>query len=76
MEEWRRRVIEAKGRADHMTPAGLFVEVARLIGLLNDAHSWAAVDDDSRLFSRAVLLRFWKFEDGLYIRAAAPEFSD
>jgi hypothetical protein len=59
-----------------MTPAGLFVEVARLIGLLNDAHSWAAVDDDSRLFSRAVLLRFWKFEDGLYIRAAAPEFSD
>jgi hypothetical protein len=71
--EWQMRLCDDKRRADHIDQARLFIEVSRLLGMLKDAHSWAAIDDESTLFSLAMPLRFWKFDDGIYIRAAAPE---
>jgi hypothetical protein len=71
--EWQLRLCDIKRRADQIDQARLFIEVSRLLGMLKDAHSWAAIDDSSRLFSWAMPLRFWKFDDGIYIRAATPE---
>jgi len=71
--EWQVRLCDIKRRADHIDQARLFIEVSRLLGMLKDAHSWAAIDADSALFIWAMPLRFWKFDDGIYIRAAAPE---
>jgi hypothetical protein len=73
--EWQIRLCDIKRRADHIDQARLFIEVSRLLGMLKDAHSWAAIDDGSHLFSWAMPLRFWKFDDGIYIRAAAPEWA-
>ena len=71
--EWRRRFRTIQRNAADMTPAQVFVEAARVMGMLRDAHSWASIDNGAPLLSRAVPLRFWWFDDGLYIRAASPE---
>jgi len=56
--------------------AEAFVEVGKFLGRMRDGHSWVSLDADTELFSRAVPLRFWKFSDGLYVRAAAPELEE
>lgn len=52
--------------------AEAFVEIGKFIGLMRDGHSWVSLDAESELFSRALPLRFWKFSDGLHIRATSP----
>jgi hypothetical protein len=73
--EWQRQFAAADAAADKMTPAEVFVEVARFMGMLRDAHSWASIDNGARLMSRAVPLRFWKFDDGVYVRAARSDLA-
>lgn len=73
--EWQKRFTALDAAADTITPAGVFVEVARFMGMLQDAHSWASIDNGARLLSRAIPLRFWKFDDGIYVRAARPDLA-
>lgn len=71
--EWQQRFIAVQDAAQDMTPARVFVEVARFMGMLRDAHSWASIDNGAQLMSKALPLRFWQFDDGVYIRAARPD---
>lgn len=63
------------GRSSPLTEGEAFIALSRLVGMLRGGHSWVSLDDDTQLFSRSVPLRFWRFSDGIYVRAAAPEFS-
>ena len=74
--EWQRRFAAVDKAADKLSAAEVFVEVARFMGMLRDAHSWASIDNGARLMSRAVPLRFWKFDDGVYVRAARPGLAE
>lgn len=59
------------GRRGPIPEGEAFIALSGLIGMLRDPHSWMSIDDDTRLFSRAVELRLWRFSDGVYVRAAA-----
>jgi hypothetical protein len=63
-------------RTSDVSEAEAFIAMSRIVGMLPDGHSWVSVDDNSLLFSKAIPLRFWQFSDGVYVRAAAPEFGD
>lgn len=67
---------DLRRRADQLDEAGLFIELSRLTGMLADGHSYVWLDDASDTFSRSVPLRFWRFSDGVYVRAAAPGHAD
>jgi len=71
--EWQKRFAAVDAAADTMSPAQVFVEVARFMGMLRDAHSWASIDNGAQLMSKAIPLRFWKFDDGVYVRAARAD---
>jgi hypothetical protein len=73
--EWQKYFAAVDAAADTMSAAQVFVEVARSMGMLRDAHSWASIDNGARLMSKAVPLRFWKFDDGVYVRAARPDLA-
>ena len=62
-------------RTSDISEPEAFIEMSRLIGMMRDGHSWISIDDDSAVFSKAVPLRFWKFADGIRVRAAPPEYA-
>jgi hypothetical protein len=78
LAEWQAQVAEISSKADTLDEASLFVEAAKLVNMLHGGESWVAPGlphRTSKLFSKAVPLRFWRFYDGVFIRAAVPELA-
>lgn len=73
--EFQAEIDRLTHRSFDISEAEAFVEVSKVVGMLPDGHSWVSIDDDSLLFSKAMPLRFWQFSDGIYVRAAAPEYA-
>lgn len=67
---------DLRSRADQLDEAELFIELSRFTGMVSDGHTYVWLDDESNTFSRSVSLRFWRFSDGVYVRAAAPEYTE
>ena len=74
--EIRAEAKEFDNNVEHLDSTGVFLEAARLLGMLRDAHSWVWIDDDAKRMGKAMPLRFWRFSDGVFVRAAAPKLSE
>jgi hypothetical protein len=74
-EEWDARTQSALSRVNSLDTTGYFVELVGLAGMAGDVHTAVYPDQSSKVLRDVCHLRFWKFSDGLYIRAAAPALS-
>lgn len=76
-EDWDRRTAEAVAHVGNMGEAEYLVELMSLASMAGDVHTSAypvhseGVETPMRA---AVPIQFWKFPDGLRIRAAAPAY--
>jgi hypothetical protein len=73
-QDWDERTEAAIKRVESLDEVGFYAEVRELAGMAGDVHTSAYPLPGSNVLRDAYALRFWYFEDGLYIRAAAPEF--
>ncbi|MCP3984173.1 MAG: tetratricopeptide repeat protein [bacterium] len=71
--EWERRAADAIARADTLSAVGYYAEVRELAGLVADVHTSAYPRRGSSILNHSLPLRFWHFEDGLFVCAAAPD---
>ncbi|MSR63721.1 MAG: hypothetical protein EXS08_14945 [Planctomycetes bacterium] len=74
--DWEARVTAARARAERWNEAEYLVELMRLASSVGDVHTSAYPGPDSAVMQRALPLAFWKFPDGLRIRAAKPEHAE
>ena len=74
-EEWSRRAAAATARTDTLSAVGYYAEVRELAGMVGDVHTSAYPRRGSPVLKHSYGLRFWRFQDGLYVRAAAPELA-
>jgi tetratricopeptide (TPR) repeat protein len=75
--QWDVALKTALARAGSGSLDDYFFELATLAGMAGDVHTYVFVPrSDSSVLDKAYPLRFWKFADGLYIRAAAPELTN
>lgn len=74
--DWESAMSELDGKLDGMTRNQFDVALQRLVALLGDAHTAVNPQLDSTLSKRRYPVELYLFEDGLYVRKAAPEFSD
>lgn len=74
-EEWDARTQSALARVNSLDATGYFVELVGLAGMTGDVHTAVYPVESSKVLRHVYTLRFWKFSDGLYIRAAAPALS-
>jgi hypothetical protein len=73
--EWEARTRVALARVDSLDATGYFVDLIGLAGMAGDVHTSVFPAASSKVLRAVYPLRFWKFSDGLYIRAAAPPLS-
>jgi hypothetical protein len=73
--QWQAELEAALVRAEGMDEAALLVELMGLTSWVGDVHTSAYPGPLARVMQRAVPLAFWKFPDGLRVRAAQPEFA-
>lgn len=74
-EDFDRAVEALEARIPRLERHQVIVGFTRLVAMLNDAHTTLAVGD-SQVGFHALPLRLYFFSDGLFIRAAAPEYRD
>lgn len=74
--QWDAALASALARVESDSLDDYFFELTTLAGMAADVHTLVFVPHQpSPVLNRAYPLRFWKFSDGLYIRAAAPPLS-
>lgn len=73
-EEWDKKAAGIINRANDLTETEYLVEMMGLLGMAGDVHTSVFPRGDN-LLQDSYGLRFWKFSDGLYIRAATKELS-
>lgn len=56
----------------NLTDAQIMVEMAKLLRLLGDAHAYVAAPEERPDLRRSIPLRFFLFDEGLYVVAAEP----
>ena len=71
--EWDRREADALRRVASATETQYLVELMSLASSVGDVHTSAYPTGDSPVMRTAIPIQFWKFRDGLRIRAASPE---
>jgi hypothetical protein len=71
--EWDRREAEALRRVRSATETQYLVELMSLASSVGDVHTSVYPSGDSPVMRTAMPVQFWKFSDGLRIRAASPE---
>ncbi len=74
--DWESAVSDLDGKLDGMTPNQFGVALQRLVALLGDANTSVNPQRDTALSKRRYPVELYLFEDGLYVRRAAPEFGD
>ncbi len=70
--EWDRREAEALRRVASATETQYLVELMSLASSVGDVHTSAYPSGGSPVMRTAMPIQFWKFRDGLRIRAASP----
>jgi hypothetical protein len=75
--QWDAGLASALARAESSDLDDYFFELTTLAGMAADVHTLVFVPrSPSHVLNRAYPLRFWKFSDGLYVRAAAPPLTN
>jgi len=72
-EEWDLLEAAAIARVDSLSEVGYYVEARELAGIVGDVHTSAYPKRGSRIMKRGYGFRLWNFDDGLYVRAVAPD---
>jgi hypothetical protein len=72
-EEWDGHIEATLKRVESLDEVGYYAEVRQIAGMVGDVHTSAYPMRGSDVLKDAFALRLWYFEDGLYIRATAPE---
>jgi hypothetical protein len=70
--EWDDKANSIIAQADKLGETAYLVELKGLVGMAGDVHS-SAFPSGQTLLQDSYSLRFWKFSDGLYIRAASEK---
>ena len=71
-DQWDKRVNEIISKVHVLTETEYFVEMIGLLGMAGDVHT-SVFPRGNNLLQKSYGLRFWKFRDGIYIRAASKE---
>ncbi|MEZ5996723.1 MAG: S41 family peptidase [Hyphomonadaceae bacterium] len=71
--QWRARADQIIARAPELDEASYFFELVSLIGMNGDIHTSIFPSATSSFLNTTLPVRFFRFSDGLYIRAANPE---
>lgn len=74
--EWEARVAAAVERTAEMSEAEYLVELIRLASAVGDVHTSAHPGPGASVMQRALPLAFWKFPDGLRVRATTAEHAE
>src|SRR5262245_26196185 len=69
--DWDAALAELRGRLEGMALARFTLEAARIVALAGDGHSRVEVEQ-TPLWQETLPLRFRRFDDGLFVVAAAP----
>jgi tetratricopeptide (TPR) repeat protein len=75
--QWDAALASGLARVESGNLDDYFFELTTLAGMAADVHTLVFVPrSPSLVLNRAYPLRFWKFSDGLYVRAAAPPLAN
>lgn len=74
--EWESALDTLEAKLEGMSRNRFGVELQRLVALLGDAHTAVNPQDDTAFSKRRYPVELYLFEDGLYVRRAAPEYAD
>jgi hypothetical protein len=69
--DWDAAVADVRGRLEGMALDRFTLEVARIVALAGDGHSRAEVEQTA-VWQQTLPVRFRRFDDGLFVVAAAP----
>ncbi|HEY7034911.1 MAG TPA: hypothetical protein VH482_26460 [Thermomicrobiales bacterium] len=58
----------------NLTDGQILVRMAKLLRLLGDAHAYVAAPEDHPGLRRAIPVRFFRFEEGLFVVATEPAY--
>jgi hypothetical protein len=73
-KEWDERTNAALNRVGILDEVSYYMELRELAGMAADVHTSVYPLAGSNVLKDVYALRFWYFEDGLYIRAAASDY--
>ncbi len=75
-EAWAIRARAAAARVESLSATAYYAELAALAGMAGDVHTSVYPRRGSRVMRLSYGLRFWRFEDGVFVRAASPELTE
>ncbi len=74
-DEWEQRADLAIARTGKLSGDGYYAELRELAGMVGDVHTSVYPRRGSSILKYSYGLRFWRFDDGLFVRAASPELA-
>ena len=74
-EQFARAVAELDARIPALQRHEIIVGMMRIAAMVGDAHTNVSPLKDTKFEFRSLPLKLYLFEDGLYVRAAAPEYA-
>ncbi len=74
--QFERAVSKLDERIPSLARHQIIVEMARIAAMIGDGHTNIAPTRDPKIGFRAYPVKFYLFQDGLYVRAAAREHAD
>ena len=75
-ERFRAAVAELRGRIPKLSRNRIVVGMMRIAAMVGDGHTNVSPLKDTAFGFRSLPLKLYLFDDGLYVRAAAPDHAD
>ncbi len=72
--DWNEKTNSIIKNADNLNATDYLFELISLASMANDVHTSIYPERSGNILKNSLPVRFWKFNDGLFIRAASPEY--
>jgi tetratricopeptide (TPR) repeat protein len=73
-KEWQKKADDIISKANSLNETEYLVELIEFLGMAGDVHTSAFPSRNNVLLKYSIPIRFWKFEDGLYVRACSNKY--